>query len=91
MKTIIISNRLPVSCRLKDDKWHMQKTAGGLVSALEGMKELGNYIWMGYAGIDSQVEKKEELEKELLLQHFCVPVYIDELLYRPYYNGFSNR
>lgn len=91
MKTIIISNRLPVSCKFKDSEWQMQKTSGGLVSALEGMRELGDYIWMGYAGIDSQIENKKELEEKLYEQHFCVPVYIEESIYRPYYNGFSNR
>lgn len=50
-RLIIVANRLPVSARrAPDGSWQLQASAGGLVSALLGVKQVKT-VWIGWPGI----------------------------------------
>ena len=50
-KLIIVSNRLPINVSGKiDDKWMVNKSSGGLVSALTGLQKTTDFIWLGWPG-----------------------------------------
>jgi trehalose-6-phosphate synthase len=47
----VVSNRLPVTLTRKIDGWDMVKSSGGLVSALDGLKQSTSFIWLGWPGM----------------------------------------
>ena len=47
---IVVSNRLPVSIDVSGSKWHIQKSSGGLVSALAGVERGRDFHWVGWPG-----------------------------------------
>lgn len=89
-KTIIISNRLPVTLQRKDQILTFRASEGGLATGLGSVYKEGDNLWVGWPGafIDSDAEKEfiiEELQKESMY-----PVYLNKKEIRDYYEGFSN-
>ncbi|XP_048447663.1 alpha,alpha-trehalose-phosphate synthase [UDP-forming] 1-like [Pyrus x bretschneideri] len=51
-RLLVVANRLPVSAiRRGEDSWSLEMSAGGLVSALLGVKEF-EARWIGWAGVN---------------------------------------
>ncbi|KAL0320581.1 UNVERIFIED_CONTAM: Alpha,alpha-trehalose-phosphate synthase [UDP-forming] 1 [Sesamum radiatum] len=51
-RLLVVANRLPVSAvRRGEDSWSLEISAGGLVSALLGVKEF-EARWIGWAGVN---------------------------------------
>eukprot|EP00252_Welwitschia_mirabilis_P016505 TRINITY_DN36399_c0_g1_i1.p1 TRINITY_DN36399_c0_g1~~TRINITY_DN36399_c0_g1_i1.p1 ORF type:complete len:196 (-),score=36.22 TRINITY_DN36399_c0_g1_i1:34-621(-) len=51
-RLLVVANRLPVSAtRGKDNSWKLEISAGGLVSALLGLKQF-EAKWIGWAGVN---------------------------------------
>jgi trehalose 6-phosphate synthase/phosphatase len=89
MKTINISNRLPISLQRKEDELILKNSSGGLVTAVESLGgNLNELHWVGVADF-SRVDwlKGKEQYKGGFTLH---PIFIDEEKYKLYYNGFSN-
>ena len=50
-KLIIVSNRLPINVTGKaENKWIVNKSSGGLVSALTGLQKNAEFVWLGWPG-----------------------------------------
>ncbi len=84
---INISNRLPVTVAKK-----ITKSSGGLVAALEGLsaKEY-DLTWIGWpGGIFPEPGRRDEVERLLVQEHGCVPVFLSEEEVEGHYEGFSN-
>ncbi|WRT63373.1 alpha,alpha-trehalose-phosphate synthase [UDP-forming] 1 [Kwoniella shivajii] len=90
-RLIVVSNRLPVTIS-KDDKgeYHFKMSSGGLVSALSGCKKTMSFQWIGWPGKDIPMADREIVNKRLLDEYNCVPVYLSDELADRHYNGFSN-
>ncbi len=89
-KTIIISNRLPVKAVLKENKYKITTTEGGLATGLNSIfSEDANSVWIGWPGIDVPKEKEEEITRELLTKKLY-PVFLSAEEIKQYYEGFSN-
>jgi trehalose 6-phosphate synthase/phosphatase len=88
MKRLInVSNRLPVS--LKGDSVIL--SSGGLVSALEGVRNNYDMAWVGWAGGYPENESdKKRLQKTLREKHGFEPVFLTPEWVDGYYNRFSN-
>lgn len=88
MKSIInVSNRLPVT--LQGDTF--VKSSGGLVSALESLRNKLNVTWIGWAGGYPQDEtEKSHIREQLRSMYQFEPVFLSEEEVDLYYNGFSN-
>lgn len=89
-KTIIISNRLPVSIKKENGVLNYQPSAGGLATGLGTIYKSGDNIWLGWPGLfsseaDEQKSIAEELSKESMR-----PVFLTEEDVQLYYEGFSN-
>lgn len=89
-KTIIVSNRLPVSIKKVEQKLEYSTSAGGLATGLGSIYKTGDNIWIGWPGItlnepSDQLEVKEELGKENM-----APVFLSESDIEKFYEGFSN-
>jgi trehalose 6-phosphate synthase/phosphatase len=89
MKTINISNRLPISLQVKEEGLILKNSSGGLVTAVESLGNNVNELhWVGVADF-SRVDwltGKAEYKGGFTLH----PIFIDEEKYKLYYNGFSN-
>lgn len=88
-RLIVISNRLPITCKKENGQWTFTRSSGGLVAALSGLNYT-SFIWIGWPGIYiDQAEERAEIEK-LLLKQGCMPVWMSADVVDGYYNGFAN-
>ncbi len=86
-KTLInVSNRLPVTVGET-----ITKSSGGLVAALDGLSaEEFDLKWIGWPGAVIPEAKKAEVEKLLVDDYGCLPIFLSGEEATGYYEGFSN-
>ena len=92
-RTIIISNRLPVTVIKTGDKIEYIESIGGLSTGLKTYHKDGDSVWVGWPGIaeeDLTGEEKETIQEVLLEKYQCFPVFLSEEEMDTYYYGFSN-
>jgi trehalose 6-phosphate synthase/phosphatase len=65
-------------------------SSGGLVSALSGLKNEMNFIWIGWSGKEIAIEDQERVKEELMKEYSCFPVFLSDADADAHYNGFSN-
>ncbi|MRT92723.1 bifunctional alpha,alpha-trehalose-phosphate synthase (UDP-forming)/trehalose-phosphatase [Ancylomarina sp. 16SWW S1-10-2] len=89
----IVSNRLPFSINVDNEKIDLIPSVGGLATGMRSVYKEYNGKWIGWPGlpsddIDENLSNKidTELEKE-----DCVPVHLTKEEVDLYYDGFSNR
>jgi len=84
---INISNRLPVTVGEK-----ITKSSGGLVAALEGLSaDEFDLKWIGWPGSAiADAKRRAEVERALMVEHGCTPVFLSEEEVAGHYEGFSN-
>ncbi|KAK1268221.1 Alpha,alpha-trehalose-phosphate synthase [UDP-forming] 1 [Acorus gramineus] len=89
-RLLVVANRLPVSAvRKGEDTWSLEISAGGLVSALLGVKEF-EAKWIGWAGVNVPDEIGQKALSKALAEKRCIPVFLDEEIVHQYYNGYCN-
>ncbi|KAF1897918.1 hypothetical protein Lal_00032680 [Lupinus albus] len=89
-RLLVVANRLPVSAvRKGEDIWSLEISAGGLVSALLGVKEF-EARWIGWAGVNVPDEIGQKALTKALAEKRCIPVFLDEEIVHQYYNGYCN-
>ncbi|OCF59986.1 alpha,alpha-trehalose-phosphate synthase [UDP-forming] 1 [Kwoniella mangroviensis CBS 10435] len=90
-RLIVVSNRLPVTIsKDANGEYHFKMSSGGLVSALSGCKKTMSFTWIGWPGKDIPVADRDHVNKRLLAEYNCYPVYLSDELADRHYNGFSN-
>ncbi|MBA0809288.1 hypothetical protein Gohar_024955, partial [Gossypium harknessii] len=89
-RLLVVANRLPVSAvRRGEDSWSLDISAGGLVSALLGVKQF-EARWIGWAGVNVPDEIGQKALTKALAEKRCIPVFLDEEIVHQYYNGYCN-
>ncbi|KAK4285832.1 hypothetical protein QN277_002474 [Acacia crassicarpa] len=89
-RLLVVANRLPVTAiRKGEDSWSLELSAGGLVSALLGVKEF-EARWIGWAGVNVPDETGQKALTKALDEKRCIPVFLDEEIVHQYYNGYCN-
>ncbi|KAH9289342.1 hypothetical protein KI387_033459, partial [Taxus chinensis] len=89
-RLLVVANRLPVSATRKgEDSWSLEISAGGLVSALLGLKQF-EAKWIGWAGVNVPDKAGQVALTKALAEKRCIPVFLDEELVHQYYNGYCN-
>ncbi|KAL5537739.1 hypothetical protein UlMin_044569 [Ulmus minor] len=89
-RLLVVANRLPVSAvRRGEDSWSLEISAGGLVSALLGVKDF-EARWIGWAGVNVPDEIGQKALTTALAEKRCIPVFLDEEIVHQYYNGYCN-
>ncbi|CAK8561350.1 unnamed protein product [Lathyrus sativus] len=89
-RLLVVANRLPVSAiRKGEDCWSLEISAGGLVSALLGVKEF-EARWIGWAGVNVPDVVGQKALTKALAEKRCIPVFLDEEIVHQYYNGYCN-
>lgn len=90
-RLIIAANRLPISAQRKSDgKWVLNQSAGGLVSALSGVGNNYEMLWVGWPGVFVEEGPDRHALTQLLLRRGCLPVYLSRSEVDLYYNGYCN-
>ncbi len=85
-KLIILSNRLPVTVAET-----ITKSSGGLVAALEGLSsEQFDLKWIGWPGSVIPEEDMARVERLLIDEQGCIPIFLSEAEATGHYEGFSN-
>jgi trehalose 6-phosphate synthase/phosphatase len=92
-RIIIVSNRLPVGIKIKNNSVHLQTSIGGLATGMKSIYKSYDSLWFGWLGIDNKnisdsVRKKIENK---LKDEKCIPIYLDKKDIDLYYYGFSNK
>ncbi|WP_114750984.1 bifunctional alpha,alpha-trehalose-phosphate synthase (UDP-forming)/trehalose-phosphatase [Pleomorphovibrio marinus] len=89
-KTIIVSNRLPVSLQHKFGKFEFKPSAGGLATGLGSIYKEGDNIWIGWPGNDVEDPGQRQEVAEELQKLKMAPVFLSKEDVELYYEGFSN-
>ena len=87
MKTLIVSNRLPMAlARDKDGTFQFQASSGGLVSGLREVHGRGESKWIGFVGHETRTPG----QNAHLAKHGYCAVDISSREYELYYDSMSN-
>jgi trehalose 6-phosphate synthase/phosphatase len=93
---VVVSNRLPFTASVKDDKLVFHASPGGLVSGLTAYLESSKqgsshreYLWVGWPGIEVNGGSQEKLRSKAAKQQ-AWPVFIDAKTMDGFYHGFCN-
>ncbi|MFC3559426.1 bifunctional alpha,alpha-trehalose-phosphate synthase (UDP-forming)/trehalose-phosphatase [Pedobacter jamesrossensis] len=89
MKTVIISNRLPVKIIEENNEYTFIPSEGGLATGLGDVYKTGNSIWIGWPGIEVPAERQQEVIDKLEKLNLY-PVFLTQDEINLYYEGFSN-
>src|SRR5688500_7712184 len=90
-RLVVVSNRLPFSLKRADEGWTVQRSAGGLATAMDPLlKETGG-IWIGWPGDSSDLNDADRARvlAEQAKQGLHV-VELSDALVHGFYEGFSN-
>eukprot|EP00271_Cylindrocystis_brebissonii_P011686 TRINITY_DN29599_c0_g1_i1.p1 TRINITY_DN29599_c0_g1~~TRINITY_DN29599_c0_g1_i1.p1 ORF type:complete len:1058 (+),score=166.06 TRINITY_DN29599_c0_g1_i1:961-4134(+) len=91
-RLLVVANRLPVSASPRPDgSWSLELSAGGLVSALLGVKQNYETCWIGWPGLCVREGEGREKLAAALFQKGCIPVFLSEETVELYYNGYCNK
>ena len=85
---IIVSNRLPLTFQMGQRGLEGQRSAGGLVSALEPVLQRRGGKWIGWAGTQATREVRSRLQEG---PYEMLAVDLAESEVTRYYHGLSNR
>ncbi|WP_295129243.1 bifunctional alpha,alpha-trehalose-phosphate synthase (UDP-forming)/trehalose-phosphatase [uncultured Chitinophaga sp.] len=89
MKTIIVSNRLPVKMKEKDGEFIPMPSEGGLATGLGSIYRQGENVWIGWPGLVTGEENYAAIEQSLKSQNLK-PVFLTQEEINNFYEGFSN-
>ncbi|EDK44982.1 alpha,alpha-trehalose-phosphate synthase [Lodderomyces elongisporus NRRL YB-4239] len=90
-KVFVVSNRLPVTIKRKDDgTYDYSMSSGGLVTALQGLKKSTEFQWLGWPGLEIPQDEQEKVNKDLDSKFNCTAIFISDTIADLHYNGFSN-
>lgn len=91
-RLIMVSNRLPISFQRNETtgEWSFSMSSGGLVTALNGIRDEVPFIWIGWLGQEIAHEEQNKVREKLAQEFNCVPVFLSKEIASRYYNDFSN-
>ena len=92
-RTIIISNRLPVTISKDSGVFGYKKSIGGLSTGLKSVHEQSGSLWVGWPGLSEENftdGEKDEAAKKLKEEYACCPVHLSEREVEEYYHKFCN-
>uniref|UniRef100_K3W821 alpha,alpha-trehalose-phosphate synthase (UDP-forming) n=1 Tax=Globisporangium ultimum (strain ATCC 200006 / CBS 805.95 / DAOM BR144) TaxID=431595 RepID=K3W821_GLOUD len=91
-RLIMVSNRLPISFQKNETtgEWSFKMSSGGLVTALNGIRDEVPFIWIGWLGEEIAQEDQNKVREKLAKEFNCVPVFLSKEIAERYYNDFSN-
>jgi trehalose 6-phosphate synthase/phosphatase len=90
-RTLIVSNRLPVTARIQGEELLLQPSDGGLASGLRTVHSDERGLWIGWSGLaDGVPPAAQNGFARWLRDASAVPVPLSRQEVAGYYRGFSN-
>lgn len=90
-KVLVVSNRLPVTIkRSPAGDYDYTMSSGGLVTALQGLKKLTEFQWLGWPGLEIPESEKQRVNNDLMTKFKCTAIFLSDAIADLHYNGFSN-
>ena len=90
-RTVVVSNRLPVTIESKPDGFHVDPSSGGLVTALRPLLNDCAGVWIGWTGTDESPEIEKVLGEYSRQSNFELkPIFMTAEERSRFYCGFSN-
>lgn len=90
-RVLIVSNRLPITLRVTDDGFVVERSSGGLATGLKSVHEGSGGLWIGWPGSRKAVpEASQGALDERLASLQVVPVALSDEEIDQYYEGFCN-
>jgi trehalose 6-phosphate synthase/phosphatase len=90
-RTLIVSNRLPVTARIEDGEVFIEPSDGGLATGLRGVHESEGALWIGWSGLTDRASVSAHRTVAYRLQDLgAQPVPLSEEEIAGYYRGYSN-
>ena len=90
-RLLIVSNRLPVTIRQDGDGFAVERSSGGLATALSHPHAARNSLWLGWPGSAYESDDdRRRLTRRLRDTYRFSPVYLTDDQVQRYYYGFSN-
>lgn len=93
-KIIFISNRLPVTAAMNDDKIEYSESIGGLATGLKNYHRDSDNLWAGWPGIadeDLNKKQKDKIRSDFKKDYKCIPIFLSHEEMGDYYYGFCNK
>ncbi len=87
-RVIIASNRLPVNITEEKGELVLNRSLGGLATALGSVMDLYPMLWIGWTGAKKRLTKQQL--KTLRFPDTLIPVTISAQLLKGYYDSFAN-
>jgi trehalose 6-phosphate synthase/phosphatase len=90
-RTLIVSNRLPMTARIEDGEVLLQPSDGGLATGLRGVHERGGGLWIGWSGLTDRASLSAHRTVAYRLSDLgALPIPLSEEEVAGYYRGYSN-
>ena len=90
-RLLIVANRLPVTVSVRDGRAVVCKSAGGLVTGLQGPHERSGGLWLGWPGNVKGLtaELRADVHRQLAAMR-AVPIFLDAREVALFYDQISN-
>lgn len=88
-RTLIVSNRLPVTITEHNDTLSFKSSEGGLATGLGSIYREKENLWIGWPGAFVENDKKLKVVSDLEPQNL-LPVFLSNKEITEFYEGFSN-
>jgi trehalose 6-phosphate synthase/phosphatase len=90
-RTLIVSNRLPVTARIEGREVSLQQSDGGLATGLRSVHEHQGGLWIGWSGLTDRASLRAHRTIASRLRDFgALSVPLSEEEVAGYYRGYSN-
>ncbi|MFN8584217.1 MAG: bifunctional alpha,alpha-trehalose-phosphate synthase (UDP-forming)/trehalose-phosphatase [Dehalococcoidia bacterium] len=90
-RILIVSNRLPVTLRVEDDRPILEPSLGGLATGLASLMDSPTTLWIGWPGDLSELtERQRAAVRADLDRQRLVPVELTAEQIQRYYEDYSN-
>jgi trehalose 6-phosphate synthase/phosphatase len=92
-RVIVVSNRLPFTLKRSADSWKVERSSGGLVTAMRPILKRTQGIWIGWPGESpSNVdEDRLKLLNRMAEKERYIAVDLPKEVSRGFYEGFANQ
>jgi trehalose 6-phosphate synthase/phosphatase len=88
-RLIVVSNRLPVSLTKEEQGWTIQRSAGGLATAMDPILKRAGGVWIGWSGAHD--EDRAEAVQLLREEQSCIAVNLPADIVEKFYEGYANQ
>jgi trehalose 6-phosphate synthase/phosphatase len=92
-RLIVISNRLPASLRAASNGWRVEKSSGGLATAMNPILRRRGGVWIGWPGDSTGIGdlKRQEIVERWKAEDGLVSVELPPDIAEHFYEGYSNQ